>query len=180
MPKKGEKQPYKVEYTYPGRKTYRRAFSSYNAAEQLAGEIGQRKDGRAVVSKVISDLGVTQLAEFGNDVVHLFEWWIPGSPRMGMICRCGYQTSEPEKISAHMIHAGLCGECWGTELVTQRAVYDAEGTPMTGNLITCPACQGTGRSAEADFHDVDPLSYYNRFQGLTVDEALRQKKAAKR
>jgi hypothetical protein len=170
MPRKGERQPYRVIYTYPDRPEGRIPFTWRSVAVAEGAAIGKR--GADVTVCQLDDKGrPTTIATFGPDVLHLIEWINPDNPTNGARCRCGYVATfddTSKDVADHMTQAGLCPECWGTGMVAQRATRDG-GKPMAGDLIDCPVCGGTGQDVDVSYHDVDTSTYYNRFQMLELE-----------
>lgn len=164
MPKKGERQPYRVVYTYPGRTDGRVAVSTYVAAEQKAKEISRH--GATVVIFYMPPIGdPVRAAAFGPDVTHAFGYAYPPAPKMGYRCECGNLSHTDDEVRSHMEHAGLCPVCWGTGQVARPVTTNGDDWGP-GPLMGCPACQGSGQDADVDYHDVDRSSYYSRLQML--------------
>lgn len=172
MPKKGQTLPFRVEFQYPGQKKATAAYLTYDKAETEAGLIGQR-GGNATIIQIISEGGMQQRAKFGPDVIHLYDWYNLTSPRMGFYCRCGNHAYKDTEVREHMSHAGQCPDCWGTGAVAERATQSKGGqqVPMAGNLINCPACQGSGKDDDVDYHDIDRTTYYTRLDMLQLKTA---------
>lgn len=106
---------------------------------------------------------------------HLYALLNQHQPSAGLICSCGHRAPTPlgdpglaAQTSDHMVAVDHCPDCWGTQAVSERATYDAKGTPMAGNLIDCPYCHGTGKLGDVTVGSVDRDAYYNRLQMLEL------------
>lgn len=173
MPKKGEVQPYRVLFQYPGRPPGRIPHRIFYEAEIEAGKIGQL--GADVALTRVDFPGDTKgevLARFGPGHAHGYRLTAhPAFPdKIYHACACGFFTGTEDAARSHLEHAGLCSECWGTTLVSERATKSVEGAqkPMAGNLIGCPICGATGTAANMSFYDIPKGFYYSRFQMLEL------------
>uniref|UniRef100_UPI003F495164 hypothetical protein n=1 Tax=Nonomuraea sp. CA-251285 TaxID=3240002 RepID=UPI003F495164 len=166
MPRKGDKLSIKVQFQYPGQAKHNRSFIRISDAEAEAGKMGQR-GAEVVVTDTSQAPMLVEVAKFGPDVLHLFDWYNAHSERHGLFCRCGRLVYNDLDARSHMTAAGLCWECWGTGAVAERATRDG-GLPMAGNLIGCPVCGGSGLDADVSYHDVDTGAFYNRLAMLRL------------